>query len=156
MIIATYTLFSPYSIIELADPLLPVAGVRPTQQHILQGFTWRPGCVTFRLLDDLSDQRTEVVLAAKTQPNPAAERAIVVPFEVSAANMVAISDMVTTEQFSLREGTYALLFETGRIGDEACWLRLTFVPNASPIAAVLRADDALAPQYPLLMTAEPA
>jgi hypothetical protein len=49
----------------------------------LQGFTRRPGTVSFATLGDLGDLRVEVRLADGLDVLPTAVRAIVVPFAVS-------------------------------------------------------------------------
>jgi len=56
-----------------------------TMRHIEQGFSWRPGCVTFETLEDSGALRVEVLLADDLQVSSESTRAIVVPFGVSAA-----------------------------------------------------------------------
>ena len=53
------------------------------EQHVAQGFTWRPGTVSFATLGDLGNLRVEVRVAEDLDVLPDAVRAIVVPFAVS-------------------------------------------------------------------------
>ena len=40
-------------------------------------------------------------------------------------------------------------------GEEAEWCRLTFAPRRDVQPEILRADELLSPEYPLLMEADP-
>ena len=86
-------------------------------------------------------------------------RAIVVPFAVSLSASVGLSDTVSEETTRVPPGEYALLCETSypreEEGEEAEWCRLTFAPGGEVRPEVLRADDLLSPEYPLLMDADP-
>lgn len=53
------------------------------EQHVAQGFAWRPSTVSFATLGDLGDLRVEVRVADELDVLPDAVRAIVVPFTVS-------------------------------------------------------------------------
>src|SRR5215213_1919714 len=64
---------------------VPVPDNDWTMRHIEQGFSWRPGCVTFETLEDVGALKVEVLLAEDFEVSSEATRAIVVPFGVSAA-----------------------------------------------------------------------
>ena len=126
-----------------------------TERHIEQGFSWRPGCVTFETLEDLGALRVEVLLAEDLEVSSEATRAIVVPFGVSAAGCVGLWDIADVTSAHVPSGGYALLAEMGYLnrkeGEEAEWCRLTFVAGRNVQPEILRADEQLSPQYPLLV-----
>ncbi len=129
------------------------------EQHVAQGFAWRPGTVSFATLGDLGDLRVEVRVADDLEVLPDAVRAIVVPFAVSPPGRVGLSDTVNEVSTHVAPGEYALLGEMGYLregeGEEAEWCRLTFVSRRNVRPEILRVDEALSPQYPLLMEADP-
>lgn len=139
-----------------------------SDQHVAQGFAWRTGNVSFGTVGHGSEcfvevrQDTEVNLKEKTQ------RAILVPFIVSSSETVFVDSLGggEPEEVQLPAGNYALVFETGfreelreepEYQDDPYWLPmwccLTFVPQDSVRAEILRADSDLNPSYPLLMEA---
>jgi hypothetical protein len=143
-----------YSILAVDD-----AGLHETynawrQQHIDQGFSWRPGSVSFRTLRDVGNQKVTVRRANQINVRPDAQRVILVPFTVSPPGRIGISDLMEDQFINMPGGSYSLLFETGYDDDGDIWCDLTFVPGAPATAQVLRADAALSPSYPLLMEAE--
>jgi len=125
-----------------------------TMRHIEQGFSWRPGCVTFETLEDLGDLKVEVLCADDFEVSSEAARAIVIPFGVSAAGRVGLWDTADVATVRVPPGEYALLSEMGYLnrkeGEEAEWCRLTFVARRAVQPEILRADKQLSPQYPLL------
>ncbi len=129
------------------------------EQHTAQGFSWRPGTVSFSTLGDLGILRVEMQVGDELGVRPDAVRAIVVPFAVSPPGRVELSDTATDVITHVAPGEYALLCEMGYLsqepGEEAEWCRLTFVPRGNVRPEILRADEALSPQYPLLMEADP-
>ena len=129
------------------------------EQHVAQGFSWRPGTVSFSTLEDLGTLKVEVRVGDELSLWPDAMRAIVVPFAVSPPGRVDLSDTATDVTTHVAPGEYALLCEMGYLsreeGEEAEWCRLTFVPGGNVRPEILRADEALSPQYPLLMEAVP-
>jgi hypothetical protein len=64
---------------------VPVPDNDWTMRHIEQGFSWRPGCVTFETLEDVGALKVEVILAEDLEVSSEVTRAIVAPFGVSAA-----------------------------------------------------------------------
>ncbi len=129
------------------------------EQHVAQGFAWRPGTVSFATLGDFGDVRVEVRVADDLEVLPGALRAIVVPFAVSPPGRVALSDTVNDVTTRVTPGEYALLCEMGYLseeeGEEAEWCRLTFAPRRGVQPEILRAAELLSPGYPLLMEADP-
>jgi hypothetical protein len=135
-----------------------------TDQHWAQGFSWRPGTVSFRTMNDWGGASLIKVLDdEKLVPTPDAQRAIVVPFSIGPAGTFTVATFTDMQKLMLPSGNYALLFETGfgekREEDDETpmWFKLTFVSSASRVEPrILVADSELSPKYPLLMTAEPA
>ena len=129
------------------------------EQHVAQGFTWRPGSVSFATLGDLGDLRVEVGVADDLDVLPDAVRAIVVSFAVSPPGHVGLSDTVDDVTTRVPPGDYALLCEIGYLSEEegevAEWCHHTFAPRRDVQPEMLRADELLSPEYPLLMEADP-
>ena len=129
------------------------------EQHVAQGFTWRLGTVFFATLGDLGDLRVEVRVAEDLDVLPDAVRAIVVPFAVWPPGRVGLSDTVDDVTTRVPPGDYALLCEIGYLSEEegevAEWCHHTFAPRRDVQPEMLRADELLSPEYPLLMEADP-
>ena len=129
------------------------------EQHVAQGFSWRPGTVSFATLGDFGDLRVEVRVADDLDVLPEAVRAIVVPFAVLPPGRVGLSDTVDNANTRVPPGDYALLCEMGYLseeeGEEAEWCQLTFAPRRDVQPEILRAGELLSPQYPLIMEADP-
>jgi hypothetical protein len=160
MLVDTFELFSAYSQLEVNGlDLDDYAGPHWTDRHVEQGFIWIPASVSFGLLHDFGRHVVEVYLDTNLQTQPEAVRAIVVPFSVLPDGQIKLSNCADTHVTSLPEGEYALLFETGYIGDTIpddldqaeFWVRLTFVPQRDTQPTILVADDGLSPTYPLLL-----
>ena len=152
---ATFDLFITYHQLVVYDEgTVPVPDNDWTMRHIEQGFSWRPGCVTFETLEDVSDLKVEVLCADDLEVSSEAARATVVPFSVSAAGRVGLWDIADVATAHVPLGEYALLSEMGYLnckeGEEAEWCRLTFVARRGVQPEILRADELLSPQYPLL------
>jgi hypothetical protein len=131
-----------------------------------QGFAWRPGSVSFALIEDYDAVLLEVYKDEPEPQLPLPARAIVVPFDVNEGCAVAIDDFQgELGRVSLMPGRFALLFETGefprmpghrRFIDPDGWGRLTFNREAITEARIVVADNHLHPAYPLRMDARPA
>lgn len=126
------------------------------EQHVTQGFAWRPGSVSFRTLGDGS-LAVSIMRNRRFHESSAATRAIRVPFSVPTGSTVEVGSMFDSQQIDLAPGEYALTFEHGRDPDGTMWCKLLFEPVAHAVqASVLRADKELRPGEQLLMDAEPA
>jgi Competence protein J (ComJ) len=126
------------------------------EQHLAQGFSWRPGSVSFKTplrhgeIDIALDLIDAMVLA------PDASRAIVVPF-TSWGGLIEISTISGSEVVDIPPGRYALLFQTGiRGGRSWCSFGLLDAPYMSVEPVILRGDEDLDPHVELLMEAQPA
>ena len=156
---------------------LPFPFNRPTREHILQGFWWRPSSVTFRTLDPEEFIEQSILVDVEQNepfsPDGAAVRVIGVPFDIGTEGVEVTSPISESWSIDLPPGHYALYFSVepdeaimqkivqGGWEDpliQAAWIyHLTFVPASEPIQpAILRADDQITPPQQLLMDAEPA
>lgn len=132
--------------------------------HIAQGFSWRPQSVSFSTLEEYGELTVEVQIVQSFQLREDALRIIRVPFHVAEEGTVVISNLAEERKISVPSGDYGLTFETGYLVDRAAicdgaptWSRFTFTSSlAHHEAEVIRADYALSPPSQLLMRAEPA
>lgn len=129
-----------------------------TEAHVAQGFTWRPGSVSFGTLSDGGTIAIEVVTRQRySDQTSGANRVIRVPFEVAECGDIEVASIGTSAHVVLEPGFYALTFEHGLHEETGMWARLYLEKTTDNIeAAILRADGALRPSQPLLMTAQPA
>jgi|HubBroStandDraft_6_1064221.scaffolds.fasta_scaffold904258_2 hypothetical protein len=128
-----------------------------TDEHAGQGFSWRPGSVSFRTLDDSGELTVETSTEARfDQASSTATRVVRVPFTVPDHGELEIGSIGDSAYLRLEPGEYELTFEHGRETD-GMWAKLYFWLVGRPVEpAVLRADAALDPGQRLLMEAEPA
>jgi hypothetical protein len=126
-----------------------------SQDHVSQGFAWRPGSVAFRTL---SNGPMKVVVAMRgLDGDPEPIRVIRVPFAVPTAGLVEVASISDSQQLEIPAGSYSLTFEHGATEQGAMWCRLSFeFTLEETAAAIIRADSELTPPTPLVMTAEPA
>lgn len=126
--------------------------------HVGQGFSWRPGSVSFATLDTSGPMTVRVDRSgAHSTTEGLVERAIRVPFTVPAHREVEISTISETVSIEIEGGAYALTFCHGRTLGGAMWASLVFEPAEAEVKpAILRADGALIPPAEFLMNAEGA
>ena len=124
--------------------------------HGSQGFSWRPGSVSFAAFDTDDNCPLSIALQDAYIPPTAATRIIKVPFQVEEDGIIVIDPLTQEWHVPIPPGTYALYFAAEPF--EAAWrYTLTFVPEqALPQAEIIRADEWLSPPKELLMHAEPA
>ncbi len=127
-----------------------------TDRHVAQGFSWRPGSVSFRTFDD--GDVVVTVLATDVAPgSTTAERVILVPFHVPPGGTVEVGSIFDTVQVDIVPGDYALTFEHGHTADGKMHCTLRFTPVDHEVrASIVRRDAELSPEGELLMVAEPA
>lgn len=127
-----------------------------TREQFAQGFSWRPGSVSFGTLGD-GTTIVSMMTAEVHEVRPDAIRAIAVPFEVVVGGRVQIAPLWDEHGIiNLPPGHYRLIFEHGLMEDGDMWCDFTFIPVPAPIPAeILRADPELSPPAELVMTAEP-
>jgi hypothetical protein len=126
--------------------------------HARQGFSWRPGSVSFATLDPSGPIAVTVARSSAASPTDAVlERAIRVPFAIPDHCEVEVATISGSAPLQLAEGQYALTFRHGRLLNGSMWATLSFEPAAMVAKAeILLADEALHPPAELLMAADPA
>lgn len=127
-------------------------------QHVAQGFSWRPGSVSSRSLVETGHHLVEVNVADHIGPvRPESVRVIEVPFDVPADGSIKMGSITETFPFSLPSGQYLLRCEFLRPANKLEErVSLTFAKKESAHFAVVLADANLSGDDKLLTTAEPA
>ena len=128
-----------------------------TDTHVAQGFSWRPGSVSFKTIEQAGPIDVEVVRSSVDVSGSPAARIIVVPFDVDATGDIEVATITGGQPLRLAPGNYRLTLEHGVTVEGQMWARLSFESvDTLPAPAVLRADAELSPPETLLMQAEPA
>jgi len=126
-----------------------------TPQHSAQGFSWRPGSVSFGTLVESGDARILIHLGPGPDPDSGIIRAIRVPFRVPESGIVEVASIEDSTRLELPNGEYELTFQTGR-SDGTETITLVFERKSGSTAEIVIRDSKLQPRYPLLMDANPA
>lgn len=121
--------------------------------HVMQGFTWREGSVSFGTLSDYGNCEVEVKLSDEINISDNIERAIVVPFYVEESEVVLAS--MDYKKFDIPKGIYSLLFTAEYINGIEKYT-FSFIKSDKPYAKVLKADKELNVPEKLLMKARAA
>jgi hypothetical protein len=129
-----------------------------TDQHVAQGFAWRPGSVSFRTMAESGAHTLDIeVVDHMGAVRSDAVRAIDVPFDVPADGSIEIGSIAETVPVTLPPGSFLLrcqfLQTAGAAGQR---VRLTFARKDPARFAVVRADSELSIVGDLLTTAQPA
>ena len=129
-----------------------------TDQHVAQGFAWRPGSVSFRAMVESGPHSVEIVITDHLGTiHPDAVRAVEVPFEVPADGAIEVGSITETVRLSLPAGSFLLRCEfLEPAGPDGERLRLIFARKDAPRFALARADAALSSVGELLTAAEAA
>lgn len=155
---STFTLEVSYAQLAVFDHRLADPFNDWSDAHLDQGFSWRPGSVSFATLESNGAIAVTVVRSAMPSlTDEPVERVIMVPFTVPTHGEVEIATISGSWPVKLAEGEYALTFRHGRSSRGAMWATLTFEPVEAPVKAeILCADAAMSPPTDLVMTAHPA
>lgn len=151
---ARYELFVCYSQIAVFNGLLRKPFNNWTKECVDQGFSWRPGSVSFRTLVDGENLSVHVRTATR-MPEAEGVRAISVPFTCVREGHVEVATITESAITDIPPGVYQLVYETGT-EHEACWCRFTFVENGELEPGILIADESLVIPSVFAMDAEPA
>ena len=155
---ARFTLEISYNQVAVFDAQMDSPFNDWTDEHVAQGFAWRPGSVSFGTLKN-SGPLMVGVFHTKTfdETSSNANRVIIVPFSVPEHGGIDVASIASSFSLKLRPGEYELTFEHGRNADQQDWANFYFRAVTAPVAAkVIRADAELSPPADLIMTAEPA
>jgi len=126
-----------------------------SDDHVRQGFTWRPGSVSFRTIQSAGTIQVRVESAGDAT-GVRGLRTIVVSFTVSSHGEVEAATIAASEVFQLQPGEYELTFDHGLLRSEM-WARLVFRKVVTPVAPrIVVADAELSPPARLIMSARPA
>ena len=127
-------------------------------QHVAQGFAWRPGSVSFRSLVESGMHSVSVEIVDRLcSLDAAVVRAIDVPFDVPESGCIEVSSISDSIPLALAPGSYLLRCEfhaPGLDGNEH--VRLVFSKGDPVGFSITRADPDLDAGKELLTTAEQA
>ncbi len=125
--------------------------------HFKQGFSWRPGSVSFLTLDEGGKFTVEIAIAKSIGISPEAIRVIETPFEVPASGSIEIASISGSVPLTVPPGMYSLRYECFPISDNSEGkVRFVFTRTDSPSFKILRADAAITAGEHLLTSASPA
>jgi len=129
-----------------------------TDEHVAQGFSWRPESVSFKTIEEAGSMDFEVNTTTSFEPaTSSAVRVIRVPFRVSERGEVEVASIGDGVAFELAPGLYELTFEHGREESSGMWCRFYFKPSYKEVRAeIIKVDDQLSPPEELVMTTVPA
>lgn len=125
-----------------------------TDEHVCQGFAWRPGSVSFGATENVEITLTVEVVNSVVL-DPAAFRVIAVPFTVPASGAVVVGSIGDEREVEIAAGTYSLVFELAS-KEKRPWCRLSFVADPYPQVQVIKADAEITRLDALVMHANPA
>jgi hypothetical protein len=129
-----------------------------TDNHVAQGFSWRPGSAAFRTIAEGSQHLVTVAVdVAENEPSPDAVRVIDVPFEAPSDGAVEVGSISDSFLIEILPGLYRLRFECYEpVSSQAARIRFLFARDASPAFHIVRADPDLSPENELLLTTSAA
>ncbi len=155
---ATFSLEVSYGQVAVFDARLPNPFNDWSDDHVAQGFSWRPGSVAFATVDSAGPLAVQVASHAdRAGAAGDALRVIVVPFSVPTHGEIEVASIAASAPLRLPPGEYELTFEHGRHTNGKMWATLTFRAVVSPVQPrIVRLDSALSPRATLTMTARPA
>lgn len=124
------------------------------EEHVAQGFSWRPGSVSFATADIVTPVIVDVTRLEAPPVTDEAASAIRVPFDVSTRGLVEIGSIASSVEVSFPAGSYALYFLEPQRGEDP--FRLIFVPMDDVDPAVLKEGAKARQQDRYLMMATAA
>lgn len=129
-----------------------------TDRHVAQGFAWRPGGESFRTIAEAGTHEIEIDVTEHVDVlSPDSVGAIEVPFEVPTDGAIEVGSIADSVPLSLPSGPCLLRCEFLRPVDSAAErVRLVFARNDPPRFTIARADELLAMDGELLITAPAA
>lgn len=127
-------------------------------EHVSQGFAWRPGSVSFGTLESAGPLAADVFRSrAFDEATSLASRVIAVPFSVPKGGAVELASIGSGVLLELPPGEYELTFEHGLDDGGQMWARFYFRAVGAPVPPrIIRADAELSVPDEFVMTAQPA
>lgn len=158
MVATTFKLDVSYSQIAVFVSTLQQPFNDWTDRHLAQGFSWRPGSVSFQTLAEFGVHIVEIFVTQHMSPvDVDVIRAIDVPFEVPDIGEIEVASISDAVPLSLPAGTYCLRCEFfGETSDSDQRVRFSFASDDAPRFAIVKLDSKLFPETELLTTAEAA
>jgi hypothetical protein len=155
---AEFTIEVSYGQIAVFDPRLKDPFNDWTDEHVAQGFAWRPASVSFGTLDSAGAMKIDVSATSDfDEKSSPATRVIAVPFTVPESGTIEIASIGDSVIVQMPPGEHELIYEHGRDAGRSMWAYLYFRPVEAPVdAKIVRADAELSPPPRLVMTASPA
>ena len=124
-------------------------------EHVLQGFAWRPGSVSFKTLDEDGDLDVEFEIIDNIELADGVERAISVPFRSFSAGQVECATITGSFKERLPAGEYQVVFQAGRLNGRQ-WARFSAIAGGDQQPRILVNDRDSPPLFPLLMSTRSA
>jgi hypothetical protein len=158
MTAASFSLSISYSQVAVFDSALEHPFNLWTERHVQQGFSWRPGSVSFATLEEAGQHDIEIdIVPDDVALSLGAIRIIQTPFEVPQSGSIEIASISESIPLSLASGPYLLRFEYFlATKDLKPKIRFVFIRNGNASFKILRADPELKARDDLLLSAEPA
>ena len=128
------------------------------QEHVDQGFAWRPGSVSFSTLVHSGRIAVSIVVEeVESTDFRSPSRVIVVPFVVPGHGEVEVATMTGSGRLSMQPGAYSLTYKHGVSDEGDMWAAFVFCRTFTPVDARIElADQRLMVPERLVMSAEPA
>lgn len=147
-----------HSQIAIFDRILDRPLNKWTAARVDQGFSWRPGSVSFCTLQEAGEHSVALLVNSHEYLVPSdAVRVIEVPFEVPPSGAIELGSVADSQPLCIRAGLYQLRFECYAPANSAVSrVRLLLDENPEPKFRIMRADSALHPGAELLIAASPA
>jgi len=129
-----------------------------TEAHVLQGFSWREGSVSFATIHNSGTCSIELITSENYQINNQSQRSIYVPFRCPENGDIEIGGISHGTPLKCPVQTSGILFDHGIVAkkDQSMWCRLTFVTGRQRPAEILLADNDITRPKQFSMTATPA
>jgi Competence protein J (ComJ) len=157
-IMASFSLYVSYAQVAVFDSALEKPFNDWTERHIQQGFSWRPGSVSFATIEEAATHLVTIDVADDASVSEAAIRVIETPFHVPQNGSIEIASISESFVTDVPFGLYALRFSYF-LATALSEPRITFqfIKTNQPSFAILRADPGLSARTgDLLLSASPA
>lgn len=125
-----------------------------TEKHVLQGFAWRKGSVSFATIQD-GKKDVHLNFSKSFSLHKSCLRAISMPFNVPLNDKVEIASISNGIQIELPHGEYQVVYQIVKEGKKMFY-DISFIQDGSLKPEILKKDDLLEPKATLLMTAKSA
>lgn len=148
-------MYVSYQQVSIFDPALVNPFNNWLEEHVTQGFSWRPSSVAFGTLDPDGEIDLEINSDTKVKPCKEIIRAIAVPFTPPLNLLLELATITERHRLQAPDNTTGILFEAGLDGARNRY-RITFLRGDAPEPAILVADQDLTVPKEFLMETESA